>query len=157
MRKKQCGFTLIELMVSVTILLLLAGFSVSRLVDFAEKRAVFNDAKFVVEELRKIRTKATAVEVPAGCSGVVSYDISLSGSSIGVDVNCATGSVANYINSSLSESSFKEPYSVVFDTYGRTGSSTDIFVCQGTSGYKVVMSIDGVITQPEEVAVGTCP
>lgn len=156
MREKQYGFTLIELMISVTILLLMAGFSVSRLVDFADRRSVFNDSKFVVEELRKIRTKVTAVEIPPGCGEVRSYNVSLSGSTINVDVICTTGSVTNYITSSLSGSNFLIGYNVVFDTYGRTGLSTDIFVCQDTFGYKIVVSADGVIVQPEEVAAGVC-
>jgi prepilin-type N-terminal cleavage/methylation domain-containing protein len=150
------GFTLIELMISVTILLLMAGFSVARLVDFADRRAVFNDAKFVVEELRKIRTKATAIEVPSGCSGVSSYNVSLSGSDIDVDVACTLGSVDNYIQSSLSGSVFLISYTVIFDTYGRTGVDTDILVCKNGDGYKIVVTSEGVINQPVEVVAGMC-
>jgi len=154
------GFTLIELMIVVVIISLMTGLSVSRLIDFRDKRQVFSDAKFLVEELRRVRTKVTAVEVPAGCSVVQNYTMTLSsGGSINTTVGCGSGSPGgNYLESSLNGSEFGGGVDIVivFDTYGRIGADTDVNVCRGEIGYQVSVSAEGVIGQPEELA-GGCP
>lgn len=150
------GFTLIELMVVVVLIILMTGFSVSRLVDFRDKRDVFNDAKLVVEELRRVRTKATAVEVPAGCSGVQAYAVRLADKDMITTVNCDSGGpIANYLSTSLAQASFNDIYDLSFDPHGRANGAGTIRVCKAGIGFDVVVSGEGVISQPVE-AVGGC-
>lgn len=70
---KQRGFTLIELMVTVTIVVLVTGISISAYLTFSESRQTEIDAKSFLSAVRKVRFKAIFLEYPDDCTNLSSY------------------------------------------------------------------------------------
>jgi len=149
------GFTLIELLIVIGIIVVLTGMSVAAFSNFRDRRRVYETAKLVVEELRRVRAKAMAVEIPAGCIGIQNYTIDMSGSLATTDVNCASGSRTNYLQTSLFDASFLGSFVVVFDIYGKNSGNINVSVCGGGYKFDVGVSDVGVISQPVE-DVGGC-
>ena len=128
---KEKGFTLIELLVTMTIVLLLSGAALATFLDYQERRQVQEDATNVANRLRVAQVKATAVEVPSGCSSVDSYEVTMMGSSLTVEVVCPGGDVSlPELNLTLVNSVFDNgPLTVTFDSQSFSANSTTINVC----------------------------
>ncbi len=95
------GFSLIELVVVLGILSVLVGASLVALVPFGEKRNASDDSKTLATEIRQVVNKATAVEVPDGCTGLnnylIEFDVGEDGKFIRVTVECDVGGEAKMI------------------------------------------------------------
>lgn len=65
--RRQQGFTFIELLVSVGIMLLLAGTSITVFTRFRERRVTENEAKMIRELIQATQRKALAGEKPQSC------------------------------------------------------------------------------------------
>ncbi len=69
------GFTLIELMVSVTLLLLLSGLLVAGYNNYNSAQVVVQTAATLKNNLRAVRTSATSGVKPEGCSELLGYEV----------------------------------------------------------------------------------
>ena len=69
------GFTLIEIIVSVTILLLLSGLFIANYTGFNSSQTVRQAASDVIANLLAVRTMASAGIKPAGCDTLVGYTV----------------------------------------------------------------------------------
>ncbi len=67
MNRKWQGFTLVELIVAIGIVVVMSGLAVSTLSRTGEKTTVVNEAKQITDLIQAMRRKAVAGEKPQGC------------------------------------------------------------------------------------------
>ena len=65
------GFTLIEMMIAVTVLTVIASISFVGVVTFNQMQGIEDDAKLLVSEIRLAYSRATGIFYPPGCNGRV--------------------------------------------------------------------------------------
>ena len=95
--KRYSGFTLIEVLISLTIIGLLFGFGFVSFRDFSRRQAVVSAGRAVIGDLRLAQSKALSGEKPASCNGantLSSYSFQIINSiSYKVVANCLAGNV----------------------------------------------------------------
>lgn len=64
---KHSGFTLIELIVVIAIIILMSGMSIAAYFRFSQRQAAMNDARNFATEMRKVQAMAKNLVYPAGC------------------------------------------------------------------------------------------
>lgn len=70
------GFTIIELMVVITIIIILSGMSFAAYFTFSQKQAALNDARNMETVLRRVQSLAKNRVYPVGCaSGLTGYRV----------------------------------------------------------------------------------
>lgn len=74
LQKKQHGFTLIELIITVAISALVVGGSIAGFVGFTDRQEVLNTAQQIQQALRTAQSKARVREVPTGCATLIGYE-----------------------------------------------------------------------------------
>jgi len=91
------GFTLIEVLISLTIIGLLFGFGFVSFRDYSRRQQLVSVARTIKGELRLVQSKASAGEKPASCNGantLSSYSFQIINSiSYKVAANCLAGNV----------------------------------------------------------------
>ncbi len=65
---KHGGFTLIELIVVIAIIILMSGMSLAAYFRFGQRQAAMNDARNFATEMRKVQAMAKNLVYPAGCA-----------------------------------------------------------------------------------------
>ncbi len=155
------GYTLIELLITVTIVVLLSGASLATFLTYRETSVVNSDANNVADRLRTIQTKATAVEIPATCAnGVTGYVASYSDASLTVAAICP-GIVGNVpladLTLPLVNSTFTSDGSVTFQS--RTISASEATICLTGSGnfFKIEVNQAANVSKPTKVTEAECP
>ena len=96
MKQHQHGFTLIELMVSVTIMLLLVGGGIASYVSFNDRQTLVTSAHRVETYLRSAQKKARVGDRPATCTVFDGYAVRLTSGSDLIELIAQCG-VANNI------------------------------------------------------------
>ncbi len=154
--KQTRGFTLIELMVSVTIMILLTGASLVAFLNYLERSQAQGDASAVANRLRTVQIKATAVEVPTGCASVTSYVVSLANSNLTVAAECpGVGSVAlTDLSLELSNSSFSSSDTITFSSRNASANPVTIGICGNGHLFEVAVGAGANVSRP--VYVGSC-
>lgn len=82
-QKNHRGFTLLELIITVAIMMVVVGGSIAGFVSFTDRQEVLNTAKEVQQMMRNAQSKARVREVPniAGCITLEKYRVQYNGSS----------------------------------------------------------------------------
>jgi len=97
MKKKQLGFTLIELVVVSGILILIAGGGIASFINFNEKQRVLNGGKELQSYLRMAQTLIRVGEVPDGCGTLNGYKVMSSGAAFSKEIKilavCSNGDI----------------------------------------------------------------
>lgn len=77
MTKMKCnGFTLIELIVVITIIVILSGMSLAAYFQFTQKQSAQNDVRSFETVLRRVQAMAKNLVYPSDCaSGLVGYRV----------------------------------------------------------------------------------
>jgi prepilin-type N-terminal cleavage/methylation domain-containing protein len=83
MRKRFDGFTLVELMVVITIIILMAGTAIAAYFRFSQRQAALNDGRNFSTMMRKVQALAKNLVYPSGCTELSGYTLEADG-----DVNC---------------------------------------------------------------------
>lgn len=116
---RQAGFTLIELMMVMVIIMILFGGSITAYLNFNKSQVVNNDVRNLSTEIYRVRTLAATLQYPTGCSSLKSYTIQstevnnvLSG--VIVSANCDPTDVVSPAKKILLGSIFSAPFSLVF-------------------------------------------
>lgn len=150
------GFTLVELLVTVTIILLFSGVSVVTFLDYRDRSAANNDASAVAERLRTIQIKATAVEIPVGCTTVSNYVVNYNGANLTVTATCpGVGSVAvPSLSLTLANSLFGNSGTITFDSRTVAATGTAISVCGNKNLFTITVSGSANVSKP--VFGGSC-
>jgi prepilin-type N-terminal cleavage/methylation domain-containing protein len=91
MKWKQNGYTLIEILVVLTIIGLLFNFGYVSFRDFSRRQAVAGAAKTIQGDLRLAQENATSGQKPSGCNTTLdSYGFNVQSSSrYTIEANCA--------------------------------------------------------------------
>lgn len=79
MKNRDKGFTLVELMVVVTIIILMAGSSIAAYFRFSQRQAALNDGRNFSTMMRKIQALAKNLVYPASCSELSGYTLEAKG------------------------------------------------------------------------------
>lgn len=147
------GFSLIEMIVVLGILSVLIGASLVALIPFGEKRNVLDDSKSLAAEIRQVVNKATAVEVPEGCTSLSSYLLEFGtgdgGRSITVTAECGLGTTSKIIKVLRSSDFNGSPASMRFKVPEGTTSEQRVEVCGSGYLYYLEIGVSGVVSGPE--------
>lgn len=117
---KMRGYTLIELMVTVTIIVLITGGSMAAYLTFNESRQLDIDARAFTTLINKIRSKAIFLEYPSGCTGLNFFSLQSKDNSegerkiISYFANCNSGSTDPVEEEVLGSSVFTGAFTINF-------------------------------------------
>lgn len=113
------GFTLVELMMSVTVILIISGIAVSSYLNFNVNQAIGNDSRGLVAILDKAKTSAASQQYPSGCVSLrgVNVKSTLIDSDLkGVTVTtiCDPANIVGPVEEVLTSSLFTGPFDITF-------------------------------------------
>jgi prepilin-type N-terminal cleavage/methylation domain-containing protein len=78
MSLRQQGFTLIEMIIVVALMVVITSASLVAVVTFNQKQGINDDAKAVLTELRRVSSRATGVAYPVGtCTKLSGYQLTI--------------------------------------------------------------------------------
>lgn len=75
----KAGFTLIELIVVITLIIIFSSMSMVAYFQFSQRQETIDDARNFVTVLRRFQAKAKNLVYPAGCTGLVRYNLKSDG------------------------------------------------------------------------------
>lgn len=149
------GFTFIELVVTVTLILIMSSLIVASYNGFNSSQAVLQGAQTLKTNLVHVRTMATSGDKPAGCDELVGYkmDFPTETSYTGVAV-CMVDGVEEEVGSKVTYTLPKTvkftaplPASLVFYVLDRGASREGVITLQGiTKTVNVWVSSTGVVS-----------
>jgi type II secretory pathway pseudopilin PulG len=153
--KTSLGFSLIELVVVIGILILITGGGIASLISFNEKQQVLNGSKELQSYLRTAQTLARVGEVPDGCGTLTGYKVVSSGVAFSKEIKvlaaCSSGDIE--------KSSFLLPETTTLSSDinisflglhgGVTGAATVEVVGASDRTYTFEVTQGGEITQGE--------
>lgn len=92
-RNNRLGFTLIEMLVTITIMLLLVGGGLASYLQFDQRQGVITAADQVEVLLRSAQKKARVGDKPSGCDTLQGYSVDLTSGNgdINLVANCLVG------------------------------------------------------------------
>jgi len=139
---KVKGYTLIELLVTVSILILVTGSSMAAYLTFSENRNLVIDANNLNALINKVRSKAVFLEYPNGCNGLIGYNLKSEYNSGGQNTiikyyaHCSSGDSTPIFNEVLKSSILIQDINLTFlPGNGNLSSSADTeIVLQSTKG-----------------------
>jgi len=153
--QQKSGFTLIEMMVAIAIMIILTGMGIAGFIRFNDRQEVSNAAKQVQHIMRSAQSKARVKELPSGCTNLFSYEVHRSGGGpINVRANCQSGVNASLsswtvpANLSVTPSSFSVKFRTLHGSAEISGgTSLTINVIKGSEyNYEFVVNNGGEIT-----------
>jgi len=113
MRKRQAGFSLIELLIVVAIILIIAAIAIPSLLS---SRMSANEASAVAN----VRTVSTAETAYAASYGDIGYSVALADLGDGGSSNCVASTTQACLIDSLLASGTKSGYSITYASDGNT-------------------------------------
>jgi len=156
------GFTLIELMVTMTIVIVFSGASLVTFVNYRDVRSTRDEAEAVAERLRTIQIKATATEIPEECSTVSNYIATYDGTNLTVTVSCLDGlgspvlpkpEIAD-LSLALENSAFNNSGTITFDSRTVSATGAILEVCGNKKLFTITVSGSANVGKP--VAADSC-
>lgn len=113
------GFTLIELMVTIVVILVLSGTSISAYLTFSKNQTLDTDSKSLVSEINRVRSMSGSLIYPAGCTTLRGYNITSSMvngvlSGVAVTAKCLPNDIAISTSELLKSSYFSSPIDLTF-------------------------------------------
>ena len=112
---RRAGFTLIELIVTVSIILLLVLGAMANYFEFDSKQKMLSEVRNLVAFIDKARSKAMAQEYPVGCVGLVSYGVrSADFGVMEIVANCGSGASVPEQEKILITTKLSSPLSIDF-------------------------------------------
>ena len=144
------GFTLIELIVVVGIIVMLSGGSLAAFVTFNQRQSLDDDAATFATELAKAQNMSTAIYYPAGCSNITAYQVSFSKDDNRTQIAaiCKEGTI-NYDpqpNVILKNSTFQNAGPVTFMAGSGVSTDQNIVLVSDKNGSTKTVHINSVGT-----------
>jgi prepilin-type N-terminal cleavage/methylation domain-containing protein len=154
---KSAGFTLIEMLVVMAIMMILVGSGIAAFVNFNDRQIVLTSGKEVQGYLRAAQTKARAGETPTtGCDKFIAYGVraTQNTSQIRLVAVCSDGVTENeipYATYSISEDvSFDTAVDIDFvGLHGGVTNPMTIEVSSNTRTFSFDVTATGEITPGE--------
>ena len=138
---KKKGYTLIEILVSLTIIGAIFGFGYASFRDFSRRQAVADAAKLIQGDLRFAQENAMAGQKPAGCNTTLdSYSFNrLSSTRYTIDANCGAATVTvKDVNVSFGITlSTPSPNPIKFNVLGR---GTNVDGSGGSENWELILT-----------------
>lgn len=136
------GFTLIEIIVSVTLLLVLSGLFMASYTGFNSSQTVKQAASSLIGNLQAVRTKASSGVKPAGCDTLVGYAVEFTADAYTASAVCQDGDEYPPVTYTLpSNVTFSPiPDSVTFYALNR-GASADQTITITRAGTTMKMKV----------------
>lgn len=97
MSKSDAGYTLIELLITLTIVGLLFGFGFVNFRDYSRRQHLASVATAIKGDLRLAQEKALSGEMPTGCTNLAGYDFNTSPNSYQILANCVADVVVKTV------------------------------------------------------------
>ena len=147
------GYTLVEILVSLSVIGLLFGFGFASFRDFSRRQAVVAEGRKVVGDLRLAQQQALSGEKPVGCTGnLQTYDFErVNQSGYKITAVCSSSSITvknQTLSSDILISPFipSTPIKISFKVLGRgtnliSGVNTDITLTQTSTNNVVVITV----------------
>jgi len=153
---KNKGFTVIEVIMVVAVLMILVVGILVGIVPFGESRSTQNDAKRLVTKLKLLQSRTMAVKVPSDCIGFGGYTISFDNGEGTIDItaSCRAGSYGESVEILKSSVFYNSPADLVINSPDGTSNALDIDICGGSTNYQITTTESGSITGPVEI--GAC-
>lgn len=149
-QRLERGFTLLELLVSVTIMMLIVGGGIASYITFNERQQLAAAAKELQGYFRSAQSRARANEVPDGCTSLQGYSVQVNqdDSEVRLVAECASGDIerATYVLSGTATPNSAINVSFATLKGGVTGAQT-ITLSQGSRSYSFKVTAGGEITQ----------
>ncbi len=144
------GYTLIELLVTITIIVLVTGSSMAAYLTYNENRRLDIDGKNLSAFINKVRAKAVFLEYPKDCSGLINFTVSSELNSKGERTilkyfaNCSSGQSSEIHEEVLTSSVMDADLNISFlPISGNTNSQNDVEITirstKGTAKIKKVV------------------
>lgn len=160
MLDRPAGFTLIELMVAISIMGVLLSLSIAGFIQFQDNQKVLAAAKEVQQLFVNGQVKARVKETPSGCSGSLSgYKLTRSGNTFTLAAACSSDIVRDSVSvpNVTIWGNFGDGDSILFATqYQSSVSPKDLCFSSGTHYYGFSVAAAGQISDVEQGA-GACP
>lgn len=91
-RKSGAGYTLIEILVGITIIALLFIFGYASFRDFSRRQAINSAVRTIRGDLRLAQEQALSGNKPVGCSSILDgYNFRAGGTSYTIEASCSGG------------------------------------------------------------------
>jgi prepilin-type N-terminal cleavage/methylation domain-containing protein len=149
-RKKKNGFSLIELMVSVTILMLIVGGGLASYITFNEKQQLSGAAKELQTYFRSAQTRARSGDVPSGCDKLEAYSVQMAQDTSAVSVRaiCTNGNIVTADHNLTGGVTPNTAVDITFNVLrGGVSGAQNITLILGARSYSFAVTIGGEITQ----------
>lgn len=158
---KNAGFSLIELLVTATVLSLLISMGLASYLSFNERQSVLSEAEELKQFVLSAQSKASSGSLPSGCSELLGYEIANSGC-IGEVSLCMKAWCDPSINYIISDIKFKNNLVIsgkqafflslwggakLLDGVGGQLDSLDFTLSSGNYSYKLTINKDGSIVE----------
>jgi type II secretory pathway pseudopilin PulG len=151
---KQAGYTLIEIVVVVGIMILMIGGGIAGFVQFQEKQAIIGAASDMKVQLRLAQTRARSGDVPSGCDRLQSYAVRTTTASETTLVSqvaiCDSGEIVRTEKELAPGITTAGDYDIRFLTLHGGVSGAEIITLESTTGY----SYEFEVTQGGEITEG---
>jgi prepilin-type N-terminal cleavage/methylation domain-containing protein len=143
------GFSLIELIVVIAIMIIFSGVSISAYFQFSQRQEALNDARNVATTFRRVQSMARNLVYPSGCAGLSGYRLYTdcdvyddSCKNMKASASCSTGGeIVVFDEDVLLETSFSGLVDVFF--VAGSGSPLSSFeLTLGMNPYVVQVSVD---------------
>lgn len=151
---KEAGFTLIEIMVGVVVLLLLSGLLMAGYNRFNDTQSVQQAARTVIANLQAVRTSAGYGTKPAGCDTLIGYRVTFTASGYQTSAFCQVGAVQQSVGTVTTYTlpdgvtfSSPPPQPITFYALDRGASADQTITINGNNTTsKVTVLASGVVS-----------
>jgi type II secretory pathway pseudopilin PulG len=151
---RQSGYTLIEIIVVVGIMILMMGGGIAAFIQFQEKQAVIGAASDMKVQLRLAQTRARSGDVPEGCDRLQSYAVRTTTASETTLVSqvavCDSGEVVRKEKELAPGITAAGDYDIRFLTLHGGVSGAETITLESTTGY----AYEFEVTQGGEITEG---
>ena len=93
----SAGFTLIEMIVAVAIIIIVTGFAIASFISFNDKQQVQTAAREAQLVFRKTQSKARVKENPTGCTNLEMYRVEKNGGALITTAMCVNGGTSQTV------------------------------------------------------------
>ncbi len=150
------GFTLIELVVVISIIAILTGGGLAVFSGFRSGRAALSDAQTVVDVLNEAKRLAVSAEKPTECSAVTlqGYSVVVDATSLDLSAACLGGSPPTKTKNLTSGAVVGAPFSATFKVLTGSTQARTVDVCSQGHLFRISITTAGSVSEPLEVAGG---
>ena len=144
------GFTLVEMLIAVSILLLLMGGGIAAYLNFNERQSTVNAGRDLMLLMRAAQKKARSGDKPTGCDRLQSYSVVAPrySSIVTLSAICANGSYSVETLTMPSGVSSQLPLSMQFAVlHGGVANAGDVRVGSSSLYYEFTVEDGGTISE----------